>query len=95
MVLVKWYISNPFETYLGTRQGCYLSPTIFNMYLNYLCQVLRMRNCDPVKMGDKNLNSLMYADDIILFSNTKEGLQKSLNTCHQYFKTWKLQVNIK
>ena len=95
MVLVKGYISNPFETYLGTRQGCNLSPTIFNMYLNDLCQVLRMRNCDPVKMGDKNLNSLMYADDIILFSNTKEGLQKSLNTCHQYFKTWKLQVNIK
>ena len=36
---------------------------------------------------------LMYADDIILFSETEDGLQNGLNILHDYFKKWKLTVN--
>ena len=35
----------------------------------------------------------MYADDTVLFANSKENLQKCLNGLHAYCDKWKLQVN--
>ena len=36
---------------------------------------------------------LMYADDIVLFSKTDEGLQNGLNCMYDYCQKWKLSVN--
>ena len=94
-VLMNGFLSNTFETNVGTRQGCNISPTLFNIYLNDLCKMVKENNCDPVKLGGKDVNMLMYADDIILLSKSKEGLQKSLNVCQRYFVNWKLQLNIR
>jgi hypothetical protein len=35
----------------------------------------------------------MYADDIVIFSNTKSGLQKKLDKLHEYCKEWCLEIN--
>ena len=35
----------------------------------------------------------MYADDTVLFANTKENLQKCLNGLKLYCDKWKLQIN--
>jgi hypothetical protein len=43
------YCSNFFNSQVGTRQGCNLSPTVFNLYLNDFPKLLM--GCDPVKMG--------------------------------------------
>jgi hypothetical protein len=37
----------------------------------------------------------MYADDVILLSETSEGLQNCLDKLHKYCEIWGLQVNIK
>ena len=50
-------------------------------------------NADPVVVGDVSLNALLYADDIVLLSDSKEGLQNCLNTLSNYCSFWKLQVN--
>ena len=94
-VLVNGFVTNTFISHVGTRQGCNLSPTIFNMYLNDLPVLLRNKNCQSVQLGSTNINLLMYADDIILLSKTKSGLQRSLDVCNIYFEKWKLQVNAK
>ena len=36
---------------------------------------------------------MAYADDIVLLSTTKEGLQKALDVVHDYCSTWKLKIN--
>ena len=41
------------------------------------------------------INALMYADDLILISQTKEGLQKQLDKLNEYCLKWKLEVNSK
>jgi len=48
---------------------------------------------DPVVIGSTSLNILLYADDIVLLSQSKEGLQSSLNILHNFCSSWKLQVN--
>ena len=48
---------------------------------------------DPVVIGDISINSLLYADDIILLSSTESGLQKSLDELNKFCSSWKLDVN--
>ena len=50
-------------------------------------------------MGGLNINMfkmflLLYADDIIIFSNTAEEMQNSLNLLSNYCERWKLKVNV-
>ena len=52
------------------RQGCSLSPTLFNIYINELARALE-------KSAAPGLNLLMFADDLVLLSQTKEGLQQA------------------
>jgi hypothetical protein len=42
----------------------------------------------------KNLFVLVYADDMVIFAESPEGLQKMLNTLHSYTEEWSLSVNI-
>ena len=80
----------------GVRQGDPLSPNLFNLYINGIFSELKQARCDPVSLNEvDNINALAYADDIILLSTSKEGLQKALDTTEKYFKKWKLEVNHK
>ena len=76
----------------GLKQGCVLSPLLFNLYVNDLPSCFS-RNHDPVIIGKYVTNVLMYADDLVLMSLSKEGLQKCLDDLHSYCKKWKLKVN--
>ncbi len=77
----------------GVRQGDSLSPTLFNLFMNDLAPLLNENCCDPAMMGDLPLGCLFYADDLVLLSQSKEGLQKSLDTLSSYCNKWYLKVN--
>ena len=82
-----------FNVTIGTRQGCNLSPSLFNIYTNDLPLILRKANCDPVSLNSKPINTLMYADDMLIMSKTPMGINKSLNILGIYCKKWKLEIN--
>ena len=95
MVKVNDNISQTFPINIGLRQGCNLSPTLFNLYINDLPNILVKGECYPVSLNSHNINLLMYADDIVLLSTSKRGLQKALNILEIYCQKWQLVVNIK
>lgn len=84
-----------FSTTIGTRQGCNLSPMLFNILLNDLPKQLECSNCDPVQLGDRFICCLLYADDVLLMSRSPSGLQRSLSVLYEYSKKWGLVVNLK
>ena len=45
-------------------------------------------------LNSLKLNCLLYADDIVLLSETAEGLQNSLDKLSQYCKKWGMEINI-
>lgn len=94
-IKVKNLLSKSINIDIGTRQGCNLSPSLFNIYLNDLPKLLDHNKCDPVLLYDKYINILMYADDIVLMSSSKLGLQNCLNTFEQFCGKWKLKINHK
>ena len=87
-------LTKPFVCNIGTRQGCNLSPTLFNMYLNDLPHKFTKSNSSPIQLNGNLIGSLFYADDLVILSESVAGLQKSLNKLSKYCKTWKLNINI-
>lgn len=78
----------------GVLQGNTLSPTLFNIFINDIVDSLK--DCDSPTVDEAGLvpvPCLMYADDIVILSTTKKGLQDKLNSLHEYCNKWGLQIN--
>ena len=77
----------------GVMQGNNLSPTLFNIYINELAKTLEESTAPGIKLNDTEIICLLYADDLVLLSSSKEGLQQLLDHLHQFCQTWALTVN--
>ena len=86
-------LSIHFPCRVGTKQGCSLSPTLFNLFLNDLPPRLKIKQCHPTKRNGKLLGSLLYADDLVILSESEKGLQTALNLLNKYCTTWRLKIN--
>ena len=68
-----------FQIGKGVRQGCILSPYLFNLYTGYIMQNARL---DEAQAGNniagRNINSLRYPDDTTLMAESKEELESLL-----------------
>ena len=76
-------------------QGCPLSAIFFNMYVNDIFEIVNNGNESDIILEGLKVNALMYADDLIILSDTKERLQKQIDKIGIYCDKWKLEVNIK
>ena len=86
-------LSEAFSCNMGVRQGECLSPFLFAMYINDMEQELENNGVNGIDIGMFKLLLLLYADDIVLFGNTSEELQKSLDILEEYCNRWRLTVN--
>ena len=87
-------ITEFFQTKLGVKQGDNLSPNLFKIFINSLPDYFT-RTRDPIMLDGKLINCLMYADDIVILSNSAEGLQEKLNELHNFCNDWCLDINTK
>ena len=71
-----------FKIEKGVRQGCLLSPCLFNLYSEHIMRNARLDELQAgIKIRGRNVNSLRYGDDTSLMAEIEEALKKPLNKC--------------
>ena len=60
-------LTESFESGLGVKQGCPLSPTLFGLYIDSLENFICSNTDSTVKVGTCKVPLLLYADDIVFF----------------------------
>ena len=78
-----------FQIRKRVRQGCILSPCLFNLYTEYIMRNARLDEAQGgIKIAGRNINNLSYADDTTLTAESKEELQEPLEESERRVKTW-------
>ena len=68
-----------FQIGKGVRQGCILSPCLFNLYVEYIMRYAGLEEAQAgMKIAGRNLNNLRYADDTTLMAESEEELKSLL-----------------
>jgi len=93
-----------FPCRIGVRQGENLYSFLFALFINDIEEFFENRNISPLHIIDEmndnllgvfiKLFILLYADDTVIFSETREEMQNMLDVFTDYCKQWKLYVNI-
>lgn len=87
-------LGNEFYCCLGVRQGECLSPLLFSMFINDLEETFIKAGYNGLDIDMFKIFMLLYADDIVLFSNSAQELQEGLNLLAEYCNRWKMKVNV-
>ena len=83
-----------FMSGVGVRQSDVLSPSLFKIFINDLPSIIDDKT-DSITLDGEKIPCLLYADNLVLFSDTKNGLQQKLNILNNYCTEWCIEVNVK
>jgi len=86
-------ISEPIHINKGARQGCGLSPVLFNIHINKIIQEFKIGIKKGIKLNNRKLvKTILYADDQILMATSVNDLQTM--TYHLNFIARKYKMTI-
>ena len=84
-----------FQIGKGVRQGCILSPFLFNFYAEYIMRNAGLEEAQPrIKIAGRNINNLRYADNTTLMAQSEEELKRLLMKVKEDSEKVGLKLNI-
>ena len=91
-IKINGELTESFEVQKGVRQGCVLSPLLYNLYSEQIFKDLEKFN--GIKIGGINYTNLRYADDTVLVGDSEPALQELINEINKRGQKLGLNINI-
>ena len=74
-VLINNIQGKKFKTTVGIRQGCLLSPVLFNVFIEKIMADIQNNHTSSISIGGLSISNLRFADDIDLIAGNTQELQ--------------------
>ena len=91
-VIYSGCLSEPFAIEQGTRQSSICAPFYYTVFVDGRLEQLQA-SPHGLEIGDVTIAAPTQADDIVLLSLTRSGLQRLVNICHDYANRWRYTYN--
>lgn len=93
-VRVEEDMGESFWTARGVRQGCRLSPVLFNLLIADTEKEMGKIKWGGVKLGEDRVNTLAYSDDMVLLAEkNKEKMRSMIESLEEYLERKGLELN--
>ena len=92
-VLINNVTGNFFDTTVGIRQGCLLSPVLFNIFLEQIMINTLHEHTSTISIGGHNISNLRFADDIDLIAGSNTELQVLTNRLAETSKAHGMEIS--
>lgn len=90
------YTSNKqIKTNQGVKQGCPLSPALFSIYIDNVIRQWQEQLNTHFKIDDEVLNTILFADDQVIFSNTEDELQVAAHKLNELASEYNMSISEK
>ena len=92
-VTINNVTGNFFDTTVGVRQGCLLSPVLFNIFLEQIMINTLHEHTSTISIGGRNISNLRFADDINLIAGSNTELQILTNRLAETSKAHGMDIS--
>jgi hypothetical protein len=82
-----------FHTSVGVRQGCLLSPTLFNIFLERITTDALEDHSGTVSIGGQVIKNLWFADDIAGLAGSEEELANLVNNLDETSTRYEMEIS--
>ena len=79
----------------GVRQGCCLSPTLFNIYIEDMITNVLQERKEGISIGGKKINCIRFADDMVLVAENSQTLQGLVTLLENGMEDYSMKINVK
>ena len=86
-------VSDPLKIKRGVRQGCVLSPCLFNLYTEIIFR--EVAEMPGLRVGGRIINNIRYADDTVLLAESENDLQTLVDIIKTKSENYGLLMNVK
>ena len=83
-----------FRTTVGVRQGCLLSPTLFNIFLERIMSDALEEHDGKVSIGGRNITTLRFADDIDALAEEEQELEALVESLYKTCTRYKMEISV-
>ena len=92
-VRVGGKLSEWFSISQGVRQGCVLSPWLFNVFMDRIMREVKDRLQGGVHLTATTVKILLFADDIVVCTEKKEDMERNLGEMNVVMKKWGMKMH--